>query len=51
MSPNPEALDILARLLDGFDDEAAAEARQLASDMRAGLITGPLTLGMATEFS
>lgn len=35
---NPDKLDILARYLDGFDDEAAAEARQLASDLRKGIV-------------
>jgi hypothetical protein len=45
--PNPEALEVLAKLPDGFDEEAAAEARQLAFDIRAGLITGPLMLDMA----
>jgi len=35
---DPDRLEHLARFLDGFDDEAAAEARRLASDMRSGVI-------------
>jgi hypothetical protein len=32
---DPDKLERLATLLDGFDDEAAAEARQAAHDLRA----------------
>lgn len=38
---DPDKLDRLAVLLDGDDDEAAAEARQKAKDIRAGLLTAP----------
>ena len=34
---DPERLERLANLLDGFDDQAAAEARQQAQDIRDGL--------------
>ena len=37
----PEKLERLAELLDGLDDEAAAEARQKAQDLRNKLIVGP----------
>ena len=35
---DPDKLDRLAAFLDGFDDEAAAEARQRARDIRNGFI-------------
>jgi hypothetical protein len=35
---DPTCLDALAAFLDGFDDEAAHEARELAHDLRAGVI-------------
>lgn len=35
---DPLKLEKLAKFLDGFDDEAAAEARQMASDLRNGII-------------
>lgn len=38
---DPDKLDRLALLLDGDDDAAAAEARQKAKDIRAGLLTAP----------
>ena len=44
MNFDPDKLEKLALLLDGFDDEAAAKARQMASDIRKGLITSPEVL-------
>lgn len=41
MDFDPDKLEKLAAFLDGVDDEAAAEARQMASDIRKGLITSP----------
>jgi hypothetical protein len=37
MKFDPDKLERLADLLDGVDDEAAEEARQMASDIRKGL--------------
>lgn len=36
-SRDTDRLEFLANLLDGFDDQAAAEARQQAQDIRDGL--------------
>lgn len=33
-----DKLDALAKFLDGFDDGLAAEARQMARDVRKGLL-------------
>jgi hypothetical protein len=36
---DPDELERLAEALDGFDDDAAAEARQMAMEIRNGLVT------------
>jgi hypothetical protein len=40
----PEHLEVLAKFLDGFDDNAAAEARRMAEGIRRGLLSCVVTI-------